>query len=461
MELIEQHQLEVISVVGADMNGIPRGKKFPAARFDATASSPMRISNLVSILDAGSFPITPPEGDDRWWPSWSEGFGDTRAVIDPSTARVVPWQAATGLVICDFERVDDGGVLEFLPRCTLRRLSARLQEAGFDGMAAAELEFMLFRETEQSLFEKGFRDLTPLWHAPQAYTLTTLGRHEGVLRVLRDQLEGFDLPIECWGIEAGPGQVEMNLPPRDPLRAADDAFLFKHAVKELAASMELTATFIPKLAAGSFGNGNHLNFSLWRDGSNAFHASEPGEGIPEVLRHFVAGVVHTLPEFTLLYAPFPVSYRRFVPYYLQGLTQSWGFDNRSVSVRIVTESEARARIELRTAGADVNPYCLLAGCIAGGLYGLEQRLQPGPASSGDAYADPALVQLPTNIDDALRLFADSDIANGYLGEDFVRFYTQTRHAEVCAFRAALGERAPDAPVDAVSDWEIKRYFLVA
>ncbi len=454
-DLLADPELEVMSVVTCDFNGFARGKFVTPARLEGSA--PMRLSNILTMMDYSGMPYSPPEGDDRWWPSWAEGYTDTRAVVDPNTARQVPWQLNTGLVVADLERADGQGLLEFLPRTTLKRLIARLADHGLTAKVAQELEFMTFQETQASAVAKGFRDLVPLWSLPAAYSLTAAGRNEPVLRTLRDHLEGFGLPIDTWDVEGGPGQIEMNLPPEDALTASDQAFLFKHAIKEITSSIGLYASFVPKLATLGFGNGNHLNLSLWEGQKNAFFDPDNPDKLSDICRHFVGGIVNTLREMTLCYAPTPLSYRRFIPYFSTGMQACWGIDNKSVGVRVVTESENLARIEQRTAGADANPYILTAACLAAGLYGIENQVEPPPAVQADAYADPKVPMVPTNINEALDLFEASQVANDYLGEDFVRFYAHGRRIEAAAFaEAAAGTEGAE-----VTDWELHRYFDIS
>ena len=453
-QFIREHKLDAVSVTVPDLHGIARGKKVPARRILESDGAPMNMSNLMVMLDYAGIPHPPPEHDDRWWPSWSEGYADTRMVVDPSTARLVPWQPGTGLVVGDFEHVDGRGILEYLPRATLKRLVRRLDDLGLESRAAIEMEFMLFDETHNSVVEKGYRDLEPLWRTPQAYRLTTLGIHDELLSGMSRALEGFGLPVETWNVEGGPGQMEINLAPGPALEAADHGFLFKHAVKELAAGRDVYASFISKLAPDGFGNGTHLNFSLWRDGANAFHSAGSETGMSTLMRHFVAGVVRTLPEFTLMYAPTVNAYRRFVPYFSTGMMLTWGFDNKSNAIRCVTESPSLTRVEQRTAGGDVNPYLLLAACIAAGLHGIDSELEPPPPTCTDAYAEPSLGRVPASIDEAAALFEQSEVANTMLGEDFVRFYAHSRRIESQCFALAM-EGIED---EGVSDWELARYL---
>ena len=170
-EFIRENDIDTIAVTVPDLHGIARGKKIPARRILESDGSPMRMSNLMVMLDYAGMPHPPPANDDRWWPSWNEGYADTRMVVDPATVRLVPWQERTGLLLGDFEHVDGRGELNYLPRATLRRLIGRLDEMGYQSKAAIEMELMLFNETAQTLAQKGYRDLDPLWSTPQALSL--------------------------------------------------------------------------------------------------------------------------------------------------------------------------------------------------------------------------------------------------------------------------------------------------
>lgn len=456
-EFIRRNEIETVAIAGADFHGMARGKKVPAWRILESDSSPMRMSNLLAMLDMSGMPFPPPDDDDRWWPSWAEGYQDTRAVLDPATVRLVPWQPATCLVLCDFEHVNCKGAVDYYPRETLKRLLARLKGHGFDTLCSTEPEFTLLRESADTVREKNYSNLVPLWPDMSAYSLTTLGKYDGIVDTLRAHLTGLGIPIETWGVEAGPGQIELNIAPVDALRAADDGFLFKHAVKEIAAANDLMATFIPKTAVMGFGNGSHLNFSLWKDGSNAFHSGDFGAPHSTTLKRFASGIASTLREMTLLYAPTVNSYRRFIPYFSAGMTASWGHDNKSVTVRSVTEAPKLTRLEVRTAGADVNPYLQVAAVVAAGLYGLENGVEVAP-TLGDAYGDASLAHVPTSIGEAIELFEQSEVANKYLGEDFVRFYALSRRREAEAFAAATAE---DVDTSEVTAWEIARYLETA
>ncbi len=453
-EFIAATGVEVLSVVGSDLHGIARGKQLRVDRLPPEPGAPMRISSLMTVLDAGNLPGAPPAGADPDWPDWRNGFADCVARVDPATARLVPWQPGTGLVLCDFERAADGAPLSWLPRATLRRLLGRVRELGFETRAAHEFELLLFDETARSAREQGWRGLQPLWPAPSAYVLTTLGHHQAVVRGLCDQLDTFGLAVSAWNAEAVAGQLEINLAPADALTAADRGFLLRHAAKELAATLGCQASFMPCYDAHSLGNGSHLHLSLWQDDRNAFHDPAADDGRSALMRHFAAGIAATLPEFTVMYAPTVNAYRRYVPYHLSGMVAAWGGDNRTVAVRTLAGDGAFARIEQRSGGGDANPYLLTAAALAAGLHGIEQGLVLPPCD-GDAYADPNLPRVPADLATAIALFERSAVARHYLGDAFVQHYAHSRRLELEAFNAAHGDAGTTT---GVTDWELQRYF---
>jgi glutamine synthetase len=231
------------------------------------------------------------------------------------------------------------------------------------------------------------------------------------------------------------------------MRAADDAFLYKNGIKEMAAAHGLLATFMAKPQAGWAGSSCHLHQSLWRAGAPLTWA--PDAPLSGPARHFLAGQLATMADFAALFAPTVNSYKRLQPYSWAATTATWGLDNRSAGLRVVGETPQSRRIEHRLGGADVNPYLAIAACLAGGLHGLEHRLEPPGPYPGDAYADPALPRLPGSFTEALERFAASEVARESFGPDFVVHYTAMKRREA-------GEHARH-----VSDWEVRQYVETA
>ena len=266
-------------------------------------------------------------------------------------------------------------------------------------------------------------------------------------RVCR-MLTAYGIPVEAYNREHGAGMYEINLRYTDALRAADQTMLYKSATKEISAQMGVTPTFMAKFGDDVDGCGGHIHQSLWTaDGAdNVFWNKLGAYHVSELLGHYVAGVLATLPEFMLMYAPNVNSYKRYVAGTWAPTNLTWGVDNRTTALRVIAGSASAARVENRVAGADLNPYLGFAASLAGGLHGIENKLAPPSPTRGSAYDDVSAEKLPRSLPEALERFRGSELARRYFGEEFVEQYVAVREWEVERHRRA------------VTDWERQRYF---
>lgn len=447
LEQIRSGEITTVIFGGCDLAGLLRAKRVPADRFAASEQPVIEFSEYMWAMDIDDFP-QPPPGNIEGWPDWSTGFGDIEAVADLQTLRRIPWLERTAIVLCDY-RNGDGSEYEVAPRNVLRRVIERCEGLGLEPRFAPELEFIVLQETEDSLIEKGFRDLKPLFPRAMAYGGMRATLDEHLIGRVVAGLRAIRVPVEAWNPEGALGQYELNIPHAAALEAADAAFLFKQGVKEMCALEGTTATFMSKLTSADFGSSLHVHQSLWRDGEPAFHDGDCEDGMSSTFRSYVAGQVETLIPFTPIWMPIPPSYKRGADYTAAGNTETWGGDNKTLTLRALAHEANSCRLEHRAAGADANIYLALAAMLAGGLHGIENELEPPPATTGDAYANPDLRRLPRTLDEALEAFEQNPVANEYLGEEFVRRYGATRRWEV--------EKAREE----VTDWELKRYLVRA
>ena len=212
-----------------------------------------------------------------------------------------------------------------------------------------------------------------------SYSLGEIGRFDALLEVLVPAFEGLGVELEAVHTEAAPGLLELNIAARRGLQAADDAALLKFAVKETAASLGLSASFLAKTEPLEEGSSGHVHMSFWQGGENAF-APGPGEDLPEACMSAVAGLLDHLPAASLLINPTVNSYKRLVPGYFAPVNVSWGYENRSASVRAIRGSRpARSRLECRRPGADANPYLALAALVSSAVLGIREGSMPPPA----------------------------------------------------------------------------------
>ena len=444
---IADNDIEVVISGTADLNGIFRGKRVPATRFAEHPLHPVHVSDYFWIIDTEEEVIPPDVVGEGWWPSWNSGFGDVAPIPQLETFRIVPWLDRTAMVLNE-HRFRDGRVVEFSPRQVLRQLVERAERQGVFAKMAAELEFSLYRETEDSLQEKGYRceTLSPLNPRLGAYSVYRGSTDEHVIRPLARHIEGFGIPIEYWNPEGAAGQYEVNIVYTDVLEAADRAFLFKHAVKEVAHQHGLLASFMAKVLPG-FGQSCHVHASIWsEDGQPLMWDETASDHLSQTARHAIGGSLETLPGFTALFCPNINSYKRLGPDTAAGSSVTWGIENRTAGLRLLSDEPGGCRIENRVPGGDCNPYLAMAGVLAGMLYGIDNEIEPPGPHQGNAARDPAVRPIPMSLEAAVAAFETSEVAKEYLGAEFVRVFAATRRWELEWFR------------NSVTDWEVRRYL---
>ena len=443
-------EIHTIVAGGPDSNGIMRGKRLPVGQLERVLREGLAICDVFWVLTIDeSDLVRRPATAAGYFPTERTGYPDIIARADLSTLRVVPWHDGTAFVLCDWRLPHEAGPVPLDPRHVLRTVVERGRAMGFDAYSALELEFYLLRETPGSVLDRHPWELTPLEPRPSTYGVVMGARQEPVARLIRESMLAYGIPVEACNPETGPGQFEINLRYGPSLRAADDAFLFKSGVKELAAQQELLATFMAKPNSDWAGNSCHAHMSLRTlDGDPAFHDDTAPHGVSELMRHFVGGVLASMPDLTALMAPTPNSYRRYTPYSWAGTTATWGVDNRSTGLRAIVEGPAGTRLEHRQPGGDANPYLVTAAMLAAGLHGIENGIEPPEPVGSDVYgmSTPPGTALPRSLAAAVDLLEGSTTARQWLGDDFVDHYVELKRAEV------------EAQALAVTDWEIRRYL---
>ncbi len=440
-----ENGIKVVKVGAPDMEGIWRGKRIMAEFFLKTvATEGSHFSDLLFGWDVQGEPIL---GLKHTGPH--TGFPDMALVPDLSTLHVVPGEPGVAAVICDAFSLD-GEPVELAPREILRRMVKRAEEAGYRPLCAYEFEFYLFEGSPRELARNGYRDLVPINEGIYAYSICRDSGTDWLIGEIRDRLAEIGVFIEASNSEYGPGQFEVNIHYGDALAAADSALLLKNTVKEVAAEHGYTASFMAKIKTETAGNSGHVHMSMHSlDGGEALFANPADKhSLSELGMNFMAGVLDHAHELTALYLPTPNAFKRVEGGQFAGSNTSWGVDNRTVAVRSIPSAGPAARVENRIAGADANPYLVLAATIASGLEGIQQKSDPGAAIIGNAYeldCDESR-RLPNTLDKAVELFAGSAMAKKYFGEDFVEHYAQMRRWEAHQARIA------------VTQWDVERYL---
>ncbi len=405
-----------------DVNGSLRGKALRPHAFAAALAGGTVMTDLLLALDPTDTPITDYESF-----GIRSGAGDLVVRPDAATVRPLSWLPGWQVCLCT-PRWPDGRPCELASREVLRGAVADMRELGYDTLAAVEYEVRL-RDAAGQPLSGGI-----------SYSLAEISRFERYTARLLEALDAMQIELSAVHTEAGPGLLELNIAAADGLRAGDDATYVKLAVKEVATSMGLSASFLAKTTPGEEGSSGHVHLSLWSAGANAFTTEEA------TFTAAIAGMLEHLPAASLLLNPTINSYKRLIPGWFAPVNVSWGEENRSCAVRAIRgEHTERWRIECRRPGADANPYLALAALIASAADGIRREATPPPPIIGDASARADLPPLPGSLEEAVRAFDGDPALRAALGETFSDYYRTSRVWELSAWR------------EAVSDWERERY----
>ncbi len=442
-ENIGSGHVDTVLVTFTDVQGRLQGKRVHAQYFlDETLDHGTEGCNYLLAVDVDMNTV-----DGYAMSSWETGYGDFLLRPDLRTLRAAPWLPATAMVQCDVLWLD-GSPVPQSPRQILARQVEAAADMGFAAFAGTELEFVLYDTTYEQAWDSGYREMTPSNRYNIDYSILGTSRVEPVLRDIRNALYGAGLVVESAKGECNLGQQEIAFKFSEVLRTADDHAVYKTAAKEIAARHGKALTFMAKVDERE-GNSCHIHMSLrGLDGAIVFEPGDPltgaTQGRSEVFECFVAGVLATLRELTLLYAPNINSYKRFQPGSFAPTTVAWGEDNRTCALRVVGHGPG-LRVENRVPGGDVNPYLATAAMLAGGLWGIRTRLPLESPLVGNAYTAER-AHVPTTLREARDLFAGSVLARDLFGDDVVDHYVNAADVELAAFEAA------------VTDWELRRGF---
>ncbi|WP_297773975.1 glutamine synthetase family protein [Mycobacterium sp.] len=438
--LVDSGAVDTVIVAFPDMQGRLVGKRVAAQLFvDDVAVHGAECCGYLLAVDVDMNTVS-----GYAMSSWDTGYGDTVARPDLSTLRRIPWLAGTALVIADVGWAD-GGSVAVSPRAILRRQLDRLAQRGLIADAATELEFMVFDEPYRQAWADGYRGLTPASDYNIDYAIAASSRMEPLLRDIRRGMVGAGMQFEAVKGECNRGQQEIGFRYDEALVTCDNHVIYKNGAKEIADQHGKSLTFMAKYDERE-GNSCHVHLSL-RDRQGDAVFADPGRphGMSSTFCGFLAGLLTTLCEFTLFYAPNINSYKRFADGSFAPTALSWGLDNRTCALRVVGHGP-NIRVECRVPGGDVNPYLAVAAIVAGGLYGIERGLELPAPYVGNAYHAPGVERLPATLAEAAGVFERSTLAREVFGDDVVDHYLNNARVELAAFNAA------------VTDWERMRGF---
>lgn len=437
-DAIAKDEIDTVIVAFPDAQGRLVGKRV-AGRFwlDEVAGHGAEVCDYLLSVDVDVNTI-----DGYAMSGWDKGYGDLVLRPDMATLRRIPWQPATALVMADLEYVRGGAVIQS-PRGILNAQRQRLADRGLVAYSGTELEFIVFDDSFRDAWAKRYVGLQASTDYNVDYNLLATTRLEPLLRDIRRGMEGAGLYCEGVKGECHDGQQEIAFRFAEVLETADQHTIYKNGAKEIADAHGKSLTFMAKFDQRE-GNSCHIHLSVRGEDGEAVMAGDGEHGFSPLMEHWIAGILATLREFTLLYAPTINSYKRFAKGSFAPTGIAWGVDNRTCALRVVGKGSS-LRVENRVPGGDVNPYLAISAIIAGGLHGIENELPLSAPLTGNAY-DSDVEHLPTTLREAADLFEKSEIARAAFGEDVVAHYLHQARVEVLAYDAA------------VTDWERIRGF---
>jgi len=399
-----------------DMCGIMRGKRIPASHWDTICKGGNAYSIAMFAIDMTC---------DVWdtpYVNFDNGYPDFH-MFPMTKPSALPWEPGVAMAFARAEGMDHKPV-PIDPRQVLIRQVERAAAMGIDVQVGTELEFYLLDPETMKPKDQGIG----------VYGLDRAAELEHVLGPIRQQINEYGIPIEQSNPEYAAGQVEVNIRYGSALPAADQVVEFRSLVKQLAGAHGYKATFMAKPFFEESGNGFHTHYSLWKDGKNIF--ADNGK-LSDTGRHFVGGLQKRMSEAAICGSPTVNGFRRRQPYTFCPINNAWGLDNRTVAIRVIEGSDTATRVEKRDAGADCNPYLLLATDIAAGLDGIEQAIEPSEMTTGNAYESETAEPIPTHLRDAIELARGSDWLKDVLGETQWEIYCQMCEREMEFFSAQV------------------------
>jgi glutamine synthetase len=435
-----------VKLAVVDIDGILRGKYVHKDKFFSAVEGGFGFCDVVYGWDSQDQCY-----DNTTTTGWHRGYPDALARIDLGTHRNVPWDDGVDFFLASFVRQEKGGEAPFPldPRQVLARVLKRAEKLGLQPMCSLEFEFFNFAETPHSWAEKKGVNPEPLTPGMFGYSLLRANHARDYMKALFAELAAFRVPIEGLHTETGPGVYEAAIVYSDAMEAGDRAALFKSGAKEIGARFGIMPSFMAKWSQQYPGCSGHVHQSMSDGKKNVFFDAKGRHEMSKVFERYLAGQMATLLEFAPMFWPTINSYKRLVDGFWAPVKPTWGIDNRTASFRVIPGSAKSHRLETRCPGADCNPYLALAACIAAGLHGIERNLKlDAPPIHGTNQGADDIPRAPRTLIETTRAFKASERARDWFGDEFVDHFAATREWEWRQWQ------------DAVTDWELKRYFEI-
>lgn len=431
-------ELASLEVLTPDMNGILRAKRIPRDEVETLYADGVTGPGSSAILNtlgdsARTLPLGTADGDpDRW----------VRPVA--GTLAPIPWVRSATHQVLGYWTEGNASLMERDCRAPLARARTHLEELGLRVVVAMELEFYLLDAPTGTVPRPRLGKIpgTTLEQTGIQYcNPDDMVEFDEFLEGIRLACEAQQIPATTAHLEFAPGQFEINLHHvDDPETACNHAVMLKRLIKAVAASQSMGATFMAKPFPEATGSGLHVHVSVYDEAGNNIFADESSSDVPPVsqtMRHAIGGLSEIMGDCQAVFAPNANSYRRLQPGVFAPLSPNWGYNHRSVSLRLPVSDARNLRVEHRVAGADSNPYLVLACVLAGIHHGITNRVEPGPFIPEGTVIEREEITLPRNWPAALDRFAESRILPKYLGEDYCKLFEAIRRDEYEQFNEII------------------------
>lgn len=427
---LKENDVKLIQLQFVDLNGQVKNMAVTPEQID-------RVLNNEIMLDGSSI----------------KGFrsietSDMYFYPDKDSFQILPWTSGTAKsarLVCDIHN-SDGTPFEGCPRCNLKRVMKEAEKLGFSMNLGPEAEFFLFEKkdgkiTTETQDKAGYYDVGP----------DDLG--ENVRADIVHSLKQMGFDIEASHHEVADGQHEIDFKYGDILTTADNVVTFRIAVKAVAAQHGLHATFMPKPIFGINGSGMHCNFSLFKNGKNAFLDEKKEYKLSDVALYSIGGVLKHIKSITAITNPTVNSYKRLVPGYEAPVYLAWSLANRSALLRVPAKRGNATRVELRSPDPSCNPYLAFAAILEAALDGIRNKIDPPAPVESNIYhltskerKKQRIDSLPGSLADALEQLDKSLVAKAALGDHIYKEFITAKKKEWDSFRTY------------VSSWEIEKYL---
>ena len=438
--LVADGTIDTVVVAMTDMQGRLTGKRIHGQYFlDEVVKHGTEGCNYLLAVDVDMNTVAGYEMS-----SWERGYSDFALIPDLNTLRLITWQPGAALILADVAWLDHTDVVAS-PRQVLRKQIAELEKAGMVPMCGTELEFVVYKDSYEEAWNKGYKDLIPVNQYNVDYSILGGSRIEPLLRDIRMGMTTAGMIVESVKGECNFGQHEIAFKYSDALSNCDNHVIYKNGAKEIADQQGYALTFMAKPNEKE-GNSSHIHLSFrgLKGELVMVDDSDKEHGMSELGRQFIAGQLAHLRELSILLAPNINSYKRYVPGSFAPTAIRWGRDNRTCALRLVGHG-AGLRVENRVPGGDVNPYLAVAGIIAAGLDGIKNKLKLEPAFTGNAYESDSS-RVPASMPEALELWEKSEWIKQTFGAEVQAHYANMARVEIAAYGKA------------VTDWELFRNF---